>query len=356
MIADTLQSKIHTYEKEIKFLKKSLTKSEKYITNLQTKRDKENKPNGKINEESFQSNSSSAFSFVKPSNLTSSLNSAIKIKTDFGTLNKSDLKSVKFSERIDKFPSSITTSSSSNSPKYSTNKNVSNLSNNVNLKKNLIANSNSTSYDFDANSQFSQSMLIMSSNQSSNFLSSNSSSSFTHQPNNQNFVYSTLRKLRRDEVGLEKPDESNNEKPSTIENMNTSTSEFIDCMEILNRAEKNVQNRQKSPTRPIQNSNLAKNFINKNDSNDLVQMKSDSSINSSSSSGNSHSANGASSISSFANSPSDSSVNLNSSSKKVSQDNPKNTSFNMKSYSFNSYNPNTKNGKFFFNLKLNKLS
>ncbi|RNA28035.1 RING finger protein 219-like [Brachionus plicatilis] len=339
IIAENLQSKIQSYEKEIKFLKKSLGKSEKYIASLKTQRDKETKPNGKYAEETFQSNSSSAFSFVKPSSLTSSLNSAIKNKNDSSSINKSDLKSVKFSERIDKFPSSLGSTGSSNSPKYSTNKNIPNLSNN--LKKNLIANSSGNSHDFDANNQLSQSMLIMSNNQLSNFLSSNSSNSFTNQSQNQNFAYSSLKKCRRDEVGLEKPDESTNEKTNKNDNLNASTSEFIDCMEILNRAEKNVQNRQKSPTRPVQNSNLKKNFLHQNESNGLVQMiKSDSSIHSSSSSGNSLSANGASSISSS--SPSDSSINLNSLGKKNTSENSKNATFNMKSYSFNSYHPNSK--------------
>lgn len=307
-------------------------KSEKYIANLQTIQDKE-----KRSSETFQSNSSSAFSFVKPSGLTFSLNSSIKPKTDSNFLNKTDLKSVKFSERIDKYPTSLNSSGYSNPPNYPTNKNIQKFSNNANLKKTINSNSGKNNYELDGNNQFSQSMVIMSNNQPSSFLSSNSSTSFNNQQQNQNFVYSSLRKCRRDEVGLEKPDESANDKWNNFENLNTSTSEFKDCMEILNQAEKNVQNRHKSPPRSNQNPNL--------NSSCLVQTNSDSSIHSSSSSGNSRSANDASSPSYFSNSPSDSSINLTSLSKKIPNEVTKNSTFNMKSYSFNSYHPETKNGK-----------
>lgn len=327
-----MQSKIQNYEKEIRFLKKSLEKSEKYTSSIQTIRNKENKPN-----ETLLSNSSSAFSFVKPSSLTSSLNSAIKPKTDSNFVNKNDLKSVKFSERIDKFPSGLNSSDYSNSPKYPASTNNQIFSNNAKLKKNINPNSNTNNYEFDGSNQFSQSMVIMGNSQPSSFLSSNSSSSFTNQIQNQNFVYSTLRKCRKDEIGFERPDETTSDKSNNFENLNISTSEFKDCIEILNRAEKNVQNRHKSPSSLTQNPNLT--------SSCLVQTYSDSSIHSSSSSGNSRSANEASSPSCFTNSPSDSSINLTSLSKKIANETSKNATFNLKSYSFNSYHQENINGK-----------
>lgn len=102
--------------------------------------------------------------------------------------------------------------------------------------------------------------------------SSNTTSEYTstshHNPSTQSFLFSPMKRLRLDEVVLEKPYESmanttladntitsesevNMATPPRAANitkneetsMNTSSSEFSDCLKLLNQAEKKVQNR-----------------------------------------------------------------------------------------------------------------
>ena len=88
-----------------------------------------------------------------------------------------------------------------------------------------------------------------------------------------NFNYKSRLKNGKEELIDDDYDEVSEEitekKPESFANMDNSTSEFIDCMELLNKAEKKVQNRHTSPSvTPIHNAgkNTSPNSSNYNNS------------------------------------------------------------------------------------------
>ncbi|CAF0731671.1 unnamed protein product [Brachionus calyciflorus] len=356
----SLESKIENYDKEIKHLKKALEKSEKHIADLEFKNDlkhKENRLNRHLSEETFTSNSlnvmpstssyssssSSAFTYVKPSNNNSSSTPSSNkiIKPEPQIISKNDLKNLKFSSKIDRHSSINSNSPRKNLMSYgSPRKTTVHINQNDRLKKNNFNYTNVTSsnnFDLDNSNHLSQSMLTMNPNHTNNLLLSNSSNSLTNQSVvTNNLLNSSMKRFQIEEINLEKPEserEEEEKKKFGVDNLNGPTSEFIDCMEILNRAEKKVQNRRFSPRRDK---------ILHNEKSLSTQTNSDSSS-SSSSNGNSLNANGASSLSSFSNGT-DSSFNIKyaeklSSNKKesMSDKNP----ILVNSYSLNSYQTNS---------------
>lgn len=180
-------------------------------------------------------------------------------------------------------------------------------------------------------------------------LLSNSSSNLNNNTlnNNQSFLFSPMKRLRLDEVeksnfnnfnenylnanNLQKISLSSFDKKSVVkkdenlidvDNLNGSTSEFIDCIELLNKAEKKVQDRHTSPNKtssylPLNNSDLRQyNYLN-------LGLNPNGSESSASSSGNSLSATITTGASSLALS-SDSSSTYNFSSNNSNQSNNNN--------------------------------
>lgn len=117
-----LETKIESYEKEIKQLQKALDKSDRYIADLESKRDHRDKENKQG--ETFTSNSLNlmptstsfhpGYSYYDNKHAkTAGLNTSLKfIKGDNQTF-KNELKIVKFSEKVDKYSQPIASPPSS---------------------------------------------------------------------------------------------------------------------------------------------------------------------------------------------------------------------------------------------------
>lgn len=359
-----MESKLEGYEKEVKQLQKALEKSDKYIAELESKqRDKENGGYGTTKENILKENSISSFS-----NLTSSSNN---IYTSTSTLNfnnndstnnkgstnnssspqspmkfikgdnqtfKSDLKIVKFSEKIDTIqlpcsPSSSTLSMVTSPPQqHHHNKQTVSISNDKfygSPSKLNTASSSVSSGVMSFSERMKKNALHFDSNNTENSTSSVSlSQDVHHQPitasSSHQFLFSPMKRLRLDEqcgIDLSAKQNSNyyhndtnfnltqdspvrnsdldckkslkfksaspnstpvsslpiphsatpynfnytnksidylDEDHSSYTNCNNklsdkvakttpTTTEFIDCIELLNKAEKKVQNRQVSP-------------------------------------------------------------------------------------------------------------
>ncbi len=340
-----LESKVESYEKEIKQLQKALDKSDKYIAELESKqRDKENGCNSTSNclnngvSSVLKENSIGSFS-----NLTSSSNN---IYTSTSTLNfnlaektpanhtlpintpqspmkfikgdnqtfKSDLKIVKFSEKIDTIPlssaSSSTLTMTSPTSHHSHHKAQTVISNDKFYgSPSKLNNNNSGSVGVSSfserlkkNSSYDLETPILHQDMHQHHHSHNFNANITNQQSSHQFLFSPMKRLRLDEVNNATNEKSSHQNPisddSPVEvrktlsfkptsplstptcssmphhptpfnhnyksklklmddnndsqrlkssDQSTTTSEFIDCIELLNKAEQKVQNRQISP-------------------------------------------------------------------------------------------------------------
>lgn len=275
-----LETKLESYEKEIKQLQKALEKSDRYIAELENPE----KSKVKLQKENHIFNSES---FINPST-----------------------KSVKFSEKIDSIekPQNILTSPSSNRISAPVNKQISITKDNFygspskkspckvsqsntnvktvssfsdrlkntngsNLQKDLFSSNNT-----EESSQNSIRAHQATSTQNSLLTFDPPTSNSTTNTNTHSFLFSPMKRLRLDEVVLEKPDEANgtiinstsssetsefmttppktvskppfssksqllNDKTPTKKEKQSDDNEFSDCLKLLNQAEQKVQKR-----------------------------------------------------------------------------------------------------------------
>lgn len=335
-----LESKIESYEKEIKQLQKALDKSDKYIAELESKSKQDNSKQNRpiFTKENINSQEKQSMNAIISK--TNNMNSSKFSKPDINSRN--DPKIVKFSEKIDTIPNSCNNSITSPPTANISNKQHVIITNDKfygspsksasttpisgpgpaqpivppsslmsftdRLKKSSINTpNNASSFDLEAPSPLSQS-LISTVNQSSHNITAYNEN--LNQNQNHQFLFSPMKRLRLDEITLERPsfyaDESVNNTTSNLnevspvrildmdskktiikspsknlyhaniknkdsENdyemssellsskkqqslsessalLNASTSEFIDCIQLLNEAEKKVQTKQASPT------------------------------------------------------------------------------------------------------------
>jgi hypothetical protein len=229
-----LESKLETYEKEIKQLQKALEKSDKYTVEL------ENQLNGgriqTIDEFKAPRPPNENLKFIKGDNLTF----------------KNELKVVKFADQPIKIPEKQANNESQNSSplkisnnkfygspvktqKSSTTPQITSFTDR--LKKNL-------SFDLEVPSPLSQSLNL----QSANATAINLDESKNNLNGNESYLFSPMKRLRLEEFQLEKPNANEstmlNDTTLNDNNLNASiTPEFNDCLQLLNEAESKIQSR-----------------------------------------------------------------------------------------------------------------
>ena len=251
-----LEAKVESYEKEIKQLQKALEKSDKYISELELKDGKTERLKDSLKSNSMNSNlensSKPTFKFIRGDNQTF----------------KNDLKIVKFSEKIESISRRSTSpklgishdkfygSPSKAPPNVTPNKTQSSI-----LPSNTISSFSErmkkSSYElFEKPCEPSTNTPIFENHHS-------------NQSNSHSFLFSPMKRLRLDELPPSYPETktsppkildmdtkkiiktpsftSNYQKTDEIEKktepVSYSTTEFNDCLQLLDKAEQKVQNR-----------------------------------------------------------------------------------------------------------------
>jgi hypothetical protein len=294
-----LESKLETYEKEIKQLQKALENSDKLIAELELRSSSNNQNNdapASSNSSSFTSSSFNDFSRFQNLNKNLLTNNHINNNASI----KTESKNVKFSEKLDtvhhltsppgKSHSSENLRHLSNSatkqviishnkfygspsktPDHSKNSGNSTaqsvpaiLSFSERMKKNSM-NSNAVTSQPSSLNDFESSLSAGSNAQNHPLLANSIQTQYQQQTQatpSQQFLFSPMKRLRLDD-GLKTGDgigpfknrdhdyvltSSNSggagDVGANINIKNSTANEFIDCIELLNQAEKKVQNRQ----------------------------------------------------------------------------------------------------------------
>lgn len=263
-----METKLESYEKEVKQLQKALEKSDRYINELegktnQNQKENQNNGNNNYNSESFLANNQKSVKFSDKLETTHNLGSVPKSPPN-QAINK----------QITITKDNFYGSPSKKSPCKTPNKNalsaapakISSFSDRMKFggqQKDLFSSDDTTSLNSmrpqqQQHGQSSQNILL-------------ADSVPAPQPSNANsFLFSPMKRLRLDEVHLERPDEmTTTQLNSTASSSHTQDSlttppkivnkspprqmkqpqaddEFNDCLKLLNQAEQKVQNR-KSP-------------------------------------------------------------------------------------------------------------
>lgn len=260
-----METKLESYEKEVKQLQKALEKSDRYINELegktnQNQKENHNNGNSNYNSESFLANNQKSVKFsekletahnpcsVPKSPPNQAINKQISITKDnfYGSPSKKSPCKTPNKNAISAAPAKI--SSFSDRMKFG------------GQQKDLFSSDDTTSQNsmrtqHQQHGQSSQSILL-------------ADSVLAPQPSNANsFLFSPMKRLRLDEVHLERPDEmTTTQLNSTASSTHTQDSlttppkmvnkspprqmkqpqvddEFNDCLKLLNQAEQKVQNR-----------------------------------------------------------------------------------------------------------------
>jgi predicted nucleic acid-binding Zn-ribbon protein len=240
-----LESRVDTYEREIRQLQKALEKSDKYISELERRHEKTNQ------EETVSTSEASCCNLTK--NTSKTANTSTKpasLGSDFvSPPNQTNKKAVIANDRFYGSPSKMALTSNSPNVKSSPQRANSSMvvpqptisSFGDRIKRNLFQPpSNSVNQEL---------------------IQEKASLNVPDQPaagSSQRFLFSPMKRLRLD-------DQQQPQAPVTFvssqQPASTATSEFIECIELLNQAERKVQNNRQAATTPppMGNANSADN-------------------------------------------------------------------------------------------------
>lgn len=279
-----LETKIETHEKEIKQLQKALEKSDRYIAELENPdqiRPKSQKENQTLNSESFINTNTKSVKFAdkidtfeKPQQNILTSPSSNRIAP--GPVNKqiSITKDNFYGSPSKKSPAKASGPTSMNIKSISSFSDRLKNTNGSNLQRDLFSSSNTDTASSQNSTRAHQANSLLT-------FEPTTSTSTTTNSNTHSFLFSPMKRLRLDEVVLEKPDEtitnvtlgnssnsssgsndilktppkniskppfsSNtkllNDKTPTKKSLKSADAEFSDCLKLLNQAEKKVQKR-----------------------------------------------------------------------------------------------------------------